>query len=85
MSQLPETRGFLGAIVVCLSPREIKTRGGPLLRVRGSIRFERRTGFSRSTTAESPTVEFIREGYDTGIKFFFSATYCGHGNDERLQ
>ncbi|MGZ4886822.1 MAG: aldo/keto reductase [Candidatus Aminicenantales bacterium] len=35
-------------------------------------------------TAESPTVEFIREGYDAGIKFFFSATYYGHGNNERL-
>ncbi len=35
-------------------------------------------------TAESPTVEFIRQGYDEGIKFFFSATYYGHGNNERL-
>jgi uncharacterized protein len=35
-------------------------------------------------TAEAPTVEFIREGYDAGIKFFFSATYYGHGNNERL-
>jgi len=35
-------------------------------------------------TAEAPTVEFIREGYDAGIKLFFSATYYGHGNNERL-
>lgn len=35
-------------------------------------------------TAEAPTVEFIRQGYDAGIKFFFSATYYGHGNNERL-
>jgi len=35
-------------------------------------------------TAESPTVEFIRQGYDGGMKFFFSATYYGHGNNERL-
>ncbi len=35
-------------------------------------------------TAEAPTVEFIRQGYDSGIKFFFSATYYGHGNNERL-
>jgi predicted aldo/keto reductase-like oxidoreductase len=35
-------------------------------------------------TAEAPTVEFIREGYDAGITFFFSATYYGHGNNERL-
>ncbi len=35
-------------------------------------------------TAEAPTVEFIRQGYDSGIKFFFSATYYGQGNNERL-
>jgi len=35
-------------------------------------------------TAEAPTVEFIRHGYDAGIKFFFSATYYGQGNNERL-
>jgi len=35
-------------------------------------------------TAEAPTVEFIRQGYDAGIQFFFSATYYGHGNNERL-
>ena len=35
-------------------------------------------------TAEAPTVEFIRQGYDAGIKLFFSATYYGHGNNERL-
>ncbi len=35
-------------------------------------------------TAEAPTVEFIRQGYDAGITFFFSATYYGHGNNERL-
>jgi len=35
-------------------------------------------------TAEAPSVEFIRQGYDAGIKFFFSATYYGHGNNERL-
>jgi predicted aldo/keto reductase-like oxidoreductase len=35
-------------------------------------------------TAEAPTVEFIRQGYDSGIQFFFSATYYGQGNNERL-
>lgn len=35
-------------------------------------------------TAEAPTVEFIRQGYDAGITVFFSATYYGHGNNERL-
>ena len=35
-------------------------------------------------TAEAPTAEFIRQGYDAGIKLFFSATYYGHGNNERL-
>jgi hypothetical protein len=48
------TRGFPGAIGVCSSPREIETRGRPLLRVPGSIGFERRTGFSRSTTRQRP-------------------------------
>src|SRR5512138_600867 len=35
-------------------------------------------------TAEAATTEFIRQGYDAGIKFFFSATYYGSGNNERL-
>ncbi len=35
-------------------------------------------------TAEAATTEFIRQGYDAGIKFFFSATYYGRGNNERL-
>jgi len=35
-------------------------------------------------TANATSVDFIRQGYDGGIKLFFSATYCGHGNNERL-
>ena len=35
-------------------------------------------------TAEAASVEFIRQGYDAGIKLFFSATYYGQGNNERL-
>jgi predicted aldo/keto reductase-like oxidoreductase len=35
-------------------------------------------------TAEATTPDFIRQGYDSGIKLFFSATYYGHGNNERL-
>jgi len=35
-------------------------------------------------TAGVTTPDFIRQGYDAGIKFFFSATYYGHGNNERL-
>ncbi len=32
-------------------------------------------------TAESPTVESIREGYRAGIKFFLSASNYGRGNN----
>jgi predicted aldo/keto reductase-like oxidoreductase len=35
-------------------------------------------------TAGATSVDFIRQGYDAGIKLFFSATYYGHGNNERL-
>ena len=35
-------------------------------------------------TAEAASVDFIRQGYDAGIKLFFSATYYGQGNNERL-
>jgi uncharacterized protein len=35
-------------------------------------------------TAGATTPDFIRQGYDAGIKLFFSATYYGHGNNERL-
>lgn len=35
-------------------------------------------------TAEASSVDLIRRGYDAGIKLFFSATYYGHGNNERL-
>ncbi len=35
-------------------------------------------------TAGVTSTDFIRSGYDEGIKLFFSATYYGHGNNERL-
>lgn len=35
-------------------------------------------------TAEASSLDLIRRGYDAGIKLFFSATYYGHGNNERL-
>ena len=35
-------------------------------------------------TASVTSTDFIRQGYDSGIKLFFSATYYGHGNNERL-
>jgi len=33
---------------------------------------------------ESATPHFIRMAYDAGVKLFFSATYYGRGNNERL-
>lgn len=35
-------------------------------------------------TAEASSPNLIRMGYDAGIKLFFSATYYGQGNNERL-
>ena len=35
-------------------------------------------------TSEVTSVDLIRRGYDAGIKIFFSATYYGRGNNERL-
>jgi predicted aldo/keto reductase-like oxidoreductase len=35
-------------------------------------------------TGEASSANLIRMGYDAGIKLFFSATYYGHGNNERL-
>jgi len=35
-------------------------------------------------TAGATSANFIRAGYDAGIKLFFSATYYGQGNNERL-
>jgi len=41
-------------------------------------------GSGNMGTANATSVDFIRQGYDGGIKLFFSATYYGHGNNERL-
>jgi uncharacterized protein len=35
-------------------------------------------------TSEASSTNLIRMGYDAGIKLFFSATYYGEGNNERL-
>ena len=35
-------------------------------------------------TAEASSANLIRMGYDAGVKLFFSATYYGQGNNERL-
>jgi predicted aldo/keto reductase-like oxidoreductase len=35
-------------------------------------------------TSGATSPDFIRQGYDAGIKLFFSATYYGRGNNERL-
>ncbi len=35
-------------------------------------------------TGEVTSTDLIRMGYDAGIKLFFSATYYGRGNNERL-
>jgi predicted aldo/keto reductase-like oxidoreductase len=35
-------------------------------------------------TSEASSTDLIRMGYDKGIKLFFSATYYGRGNNERL-
>ncbi|MHB8055771.1 MAG: aldo/keto reductase [Candidatus Aminicenantales bacterium] len=35
-------------------------------------------------TGEASSANLIRMGYDAGIKLFFSATYYGQGNNERL-
>jgi uncharacterized protein len=35
-------------------------------------------------TGEASSVDLIKMGYDAGIKLFFSATYYGKGNNERL-
>ncbi len=35
-------------------------------------------------TSEVSSVDLIRRGYDAGLKLFFSATYYGEGNNERL-
>ena len=35
-------------------------------------------------TSEASSADLIRMGYDAGIKLFFSATYYGRGNNERL-
>ncbi len=35
-------------------------------------------------TSEASSVDLIKRGYDSGIKLFFSATYYGQGNNERL-
>jgi predicted aldo/keto reductase-like oxidoreductase len=35
-------------------------------------------------TGEASSANLIRMGYDAGIKLFFSATYYGEGNNERL-
>jgi len=35
-------------------------------------------------TSEASSTDLIRVGYDSGIKLFFSATYYGRGNNERL-
>jgi aryl-alcohol dehydrogenase-like predicted oxidoreductase len=35
-------------------------------------------------TSEASSANLIRMGYDAGIKLFFSATYYGKGNNERL-
>jgi predicted aldo/keto reductase-like oxidoreductase len=43
-----------------------------------------RTPLISMGTSEASSVDLIRTGYDAGIKLFFSATYYGRGNNERL-
>jgi len=35
-------------------------------------------------TGDTASANFIQTAYDAGVKLFFSATYYGHGNNERL-
>jgi hypothetical protein len=53
------TTGFPGAIGVCWSSREIETRRGSPPRVSRRIGFERRTGFSRSTSIKLDIPEIL--------------------------
>jgi predicted aldo/keto reductase-like oxidoreductase len=87
--------GICGAAAVpgILSPRSAHAASGASPAATGAVpslpsRPLGKTGLTTPLismgTAEAPTVEFIRQGYDSGIKFFFSATYYGHGNNERL-
>src|SRR5512143_473805 len=80
--------GICGAAAIpgILSPRSASGAPGavPSLPSRPLGKTGLTTPLISMGTAEAPTVEFIRQGYDSGIKFFFSATYYGQGNNERL-
>jgi predicted aldo/keto reductase-like oxidoreductase len=56
----------------------------PLLPIRKLGRTGIKTPLVSMGTAEASSVDLIRRGYDAGIKLFFSATYYGQGNNERL-
>lgn len=57
---------------------------GPSLPGRTLGRTGIRTPLISMGTAEASSADLIRRGYDAGLRLFFSATYYGHGNNERL-
>ena len=100
MSKRLDRRGFLkkslaGASGIALapavwpaSPRASGAQAGPAAVPSLPGRPLGRTGIETPLismgTSEVTSVDLIRRGYDAGIKLFFSATYYGRGNNERL-
>ena len=65
--------------------RETQGKGAaPLLPARSLGRTGIQTPLISMGTSEASSADLIRMGYDSGIKLFFSATYYGRGNNERL-
>jgi predicted aldo/keto reductase-like oxidoreductase len=97
MSENINRRGFLKKSLVGISGAalipgtwkapfgEIGEKGAvPSLASRTLGRTGIKTPLISMGTSEVSSVDLIRRGYDAGIKLFFSATYYGEGNNERL-
>lgn len=97
MSDRIDRRGFLkkslvGMGGVALAPSAVRTQpripAGPAAVPTLPSRLLGRTGIETPLismgTSEVSSVDLIRRGYDAGLKLFFSATYYGRGNNERL-
>lgn len=97
MSKNINRRGFLKKSLVGMSGatliprtwtasfREIGVKGAiPSLASRTLGRTGIKTPLISMGTSEASSTNLIRMGYDAGIKLFFSATYYGKGNNERL-
>jgi len=75
---------FIPGTSMSLSEKQGAKGAVPSLATRTLGRTGIKTPLISMGTSEASSANLIRMGYDAGIKLFFSATYYGRGNNERL-